>query len=438
MRRLITITLWLFSVVYALANGGGYSYGIEFTGGIRPFEPKGVENISIEEETLDIFLHAKHADVEVRYRMKNAGSKQKVRFGFPVESPKPIWHTVEETLEQPAAFGNYQVVIAGKKVKSVWRSVVANAAEKARRLHGLSGWMVSDYTFPKEKELLVQIRYRVEHSGSNMGISDDSMISARKFDYRFSTGAVWKGAIRKGQVTVRLGEGLKKGDVNFLQPTERFEWMDGTWVWDFKNFEPTLVDDLKIEIGEDVEVRSFYGDRKKYQISSWIRKGAVWSEEHSKYEVKASSTLPAHKDYSYEAANVKSWRNNEENETNCWAEGAKGSGAGEWLEFTPTETRILTGFHVAGGLWKKELFEDNARPKLVTILLNEEYSFQATLPDEQSWEDWIWIPNYHKPVKKVRMTFNEVYQGKRFEDLCISRVTFLAKLAKEPKFQGAR
>ena len=431
------ILFWFFAIASLFANGGGYSYGIEFTGGIRPFEPEGVEQISIEEETLNIVLHAKHADVEVRYRMKNEGAKKKIKFGFPVEAPDPIWHVVEHSVDQPKGFSAYEVLVGGRKVQSDWQAVVSKAREvDAIRLKGLSGWMVSSFSFPKETELLVTITYQVEHSGSVVSISDDVSRTTRKFDYRFSTGAVWKGKIGKGRVVIRLGEGLEKDEVEFLQPSERFEWKDGAWGWNFTDFEPTLADDLKIEVGEAIEVRGNYGGLNDSMIHSWIRKGDVWSEEHSKYEVKASSTLPAEGEYSYQADNVKVWGEN--GNQMCWSEAKQGAGVGEWLEFKPVEARVLTGFHIAGGYWEDEFYHVNARPKLVTIALNDDYTFKAELPDEQSWENWVWIPDYSKPVKKVRMTFDEVYPGKLYEDLCVTRVTFLAKLAKEPKHQGAR
>ena len=60
----------------ASGNGGGYQYGIEFTGGVAPFEPTGVENVQILDEKLSIVIDDDEADVEVKYRMKHVGQER--------------------------------------------------------------------------------------------------------------------------------------------------------------------------------------------------------------------------------------------------------------------------------------------------------------------------------------------------------------------------
>ncbi|MBI5548890.1 MAG: hypothetical protein HY901_33835, partial [Deltaproteobacteria bacterium] len=71
----------------AFANGGGYSFGVRFTGSLAPFQATGVDQVRIVEEKLDIVLRRTEAAVEVRYLMKNfAEQPVSVRFGFPVEA----------------------------------------------------------------------------------------------------------------------------------------------------------------------------------------------------------------------------------------------------------------------------------------------------------------------------------------------------------------
>ena len=71
----------------ALANGGGYSFGVTFTGAVAPFQAAGTEKVRILEEKLDVALRRGDAAVVVRYQMKNVTDQAAtVKFGFPVEA----------------------------------------------------------------------------------------------------------------------------------------------------------------------------------------------------------------------------------------------------------------------------------------------------------------------------------------------------------------
>ena len=48
------------------------------------------------------------------------------------------------------------------------------------------------------------------------------------------------------------------------------------------------------------------------------------------------------------------------------------------------------------------------------------------------------IRDYVKPVKKIRLTFQEVWPGEKFEDLCVSGVKLEVKLDKKPKLEPVR
>ncbi len=83
---LICFTL-AFSAAGVLANGGGYTAGVKFTGSVAPFQPEGCEKVQIRKEDLNIVLGEKSAAVTVRYEMQNvSGDAVKARFGFPVEA----------------------------------------------------------------------------------------------------------------------------------------------------------------------------------------------------------------------------------------------------------------------------------------------------------------------------------------------------------------
>jgi hypothetical protein len=220
----------------------------------------------------------------------------------------------------------------------------------------------------------------------------------------------------------------------------RFKKEGSRWVWNFEDLEPTLADDMEVEArpGEFV-----YGgragsgkfadyDSPGYLRADFIERGNQWSMLHANYQVKASSTLPADGVISYVPENIREpW------EENTWSEGAPGPGTGEWLELTPAEPKPLLSIRLKPGYQKEGLFKANPRPKKIRFELNGTHHFDADIPDKEE-EITIPITGYDKPVKKLRMTFAEVYPGNRFEDLCVSSVRLHVRLNKKPNVQPAR
>src|SRR6266480_1475203 len=68
-----------------LANGGAWQTGVPGTGSASASNKSQKTDVTIEDEALKIDLHPEYADVEVRYRMHNAGPKVQQDFFFPVE-----------------------------------------------------------------------------------------------------------------------------------------------------------------------------------------------------------------------------------------------------------------------------------------------------------------------------------------------------------------
>jgi hypothetical protein len=223
----------------------------------------------------------------------------------------------------------------------------------------------------------------------------------------------------------------------------RFKKDGDRWIWNFKDLEPTMDDDLEIECQPEVNA---YGHQAlaresgevlpSHLYAEYIERGGRWSMLHSNYAVKASSTLPATADFKYDATNIRDvW------EDNAWCEGVPGSGAGEWLELTPVAAKPLIGIHIKPGYQKSDpepsLFKANARPKRIRIELNGEHQFDVELLDKEE-ELVIPVRGYDKAVEKISLTFTDVYPGERFEDLCVTSVRLHVRLDREPKFQPSR
>jgi hypothetical protein len=113
----------------------------------------------------------------------------------------------------------------------------------------------------------------------------------------------------------------------------------------------------------------------------------------------------------------------------AWVEGAKGSGAGEWLHIqtTPLDHTTRIRLRVRNGYQKsKDLFAANARAKDVTLrLLPSKIERKVTLADRDGWQD-VAIDQPAGLVHTVELAITSVYEGSKYEDLCISDVQVFA------------
>lgn len=115
--------------------------------------------------------------------------------------------------------------------------------------------------------------------------------------------------------------------------------------------------------------------------------------------------------------------------TTAWVEGAKGSGAGEWLhiQITPLDHTTKVRLRVRNGYQKsKDLFAANARAKDVVVrLMPSKVEKKLTLADKDGWQDLV-IDQPDGLVRTVELTVKSVYEGRRYEDLCLSDVQVFA------------
>ncbi len=438
-RELAVSGLLIVSAPLLHANGGGYFRGgVEHAGDVAGFEPKATENIRILDEKLTVSLGPKEADVEVRYLMRNETDKKvKVRFGFPVEESfnRDLMETVGDEKKLPdgkklAYCRNYQITAAGKTIKATWQGEVRNT--RSPQFKGVAGWLISEITFAANEEIPVMIRFQSAYSLTEWSVSDNGSRSAAMFRYRLSSAACWAGTIGSGKIVLKP-DGISPDWLKVLKPVNRFKKDGANWVWNFENLEPTLADDLDVEAKS---AENFYlADQNPEQgtYSEYIERNDKWTMAHSNYHVKASSTLPPDGDFKYDAENIRRFWTDD-----WWCEGAKGPGIGEWLELQPIVPKPITAISMHPGCGKSDaLFEANARPRKVLVELNGDHRFTVEVPNSKEEFEFP-VSNYTKPVKKLRLTFQEVWPGKRFEDLCISGVRLHVRLDKKPKIQQAR
>jgi len=344
-------------------------------------------------------------------------------------SPGPDLQVPVKTWKEPRYCQDYQISASGKALKVQWQAEdkTSNNGGKVPPFKGITGWMVSELTFTGGQEMPVLIRFCSTYPESHYGSSGDASSSGAYFNYRLSTAACWAGTIGSGHITLKPA-GIDPRKLSVLKPVNRFHKVGESWVWDFENLEPTLADDLVVEAAP--VVHSHWGG--EHHGNYYETKGE-WSMITTNYKAKASSTLPPDGDITYDVKNLNDYFTN-----NAWTEGKPGPGVGEWLELRPEVAKPLRAILMKPGYQKSaELFRNNARPKKVKVTLNGEHSFTADVPDKRA-ECVMPVCGYDKPVSVIKLVFEEVWPGTKFEDLCVSGVRLEVKLDKKPKLPQVR
>lgn len=419
------------------ANGGGFFRGgVESSGTLGGFEPSHLQAVRIIDEQLTVDLGEDGADVNVRYIMRNETDERvKVRFGFPIEES---FNSIvgEEVAATAKSVAGYRVTAGRKKLKA---NFVAEGPVVAadKRFKGIAGWMVSEAVFGPREEMPMAISFRQPFSDDNWGVSDDSTISAKMFRYRLSTGAAWAGPIARGRIELRA-KGVDPSEVKILKPANRFRRTGNVWVWEFADLEPTLADDIEVEA---VPERGHYPrhidprtgkrvDGPDHGVAvDWLRRGDRWTMEHKNYRITASSENPPH---------VMGKIGDDHGWDTAWSESVAGPGHGEWIELRPDVPKPLASLTIVPGFAaSEELFAANARPKTVRVELNGEHTLRASIPDRRA-EFRIAVSGYVKPVKSVKLVFEDVWKGKKYDDLCVSDVKLEAAVEGKPKVGDPR
>jgi len=111
----------------------------------------------------------------------------------------------------------------------------------------------------------------------------------------------------------------------------------------------------------------------------------------------------------------------------CWAEGAAGPGAGEWLELAWAKARAVAGVEVLPGLAKGEdTWRANGRPAILRLTLyrgaEKAGEQELTLADEMTSQRFPLTAGKVDGVTRVVLTIDKITAGEKYEDTCISEV----------------
>lgn len=115
----------------------------------------------------------------------------------------------------------------------------------------------------------------------------------------------------------------------------------------------------------------------------------------------------------------------DDNPQTAWVEGKEDEGIGEWVEFIFDPIREIKTIKLINGYARsEELFKANNRVKRAEI------SFDGKrFPIEMEFKDMVMEPHIIKfpnPIRaeRVRITILDVYKGAKYNDTCISEISF--------------
>jgi hypothetical protein len=436
--------------VAVLANGGGYQYGNSKLGSLGLFQAKNAEQVEMQTELLEIELGVERARVAVEYTLRNSGKAVTVEAGFPITADNARM-TESGALNPPSqALQNFSAAADGEPVKwelkwDLPRKKKGNDPEVALPMDGarVSGWHVFKLPFKSGQSRTFRVTYDTPYAGATASVSEDSHDSVESVSYLFSTAAVWKGPIKSGKVVVRAAH-VDADKVKFNLP-KRFTRKGDVWTWEFKDFEPTLADDLKIAVhpasqswGRTLPDGSKDGEGDPAYVD-YVKESGRWEMQHRLYKATASSTLPPQGEKTYEAKNVGDYGGR------VWAEGAPDDGVGESLTLTLDQPRKVSRIGVRNGYVRRdgsteELYSANNRVAEFAVSINGGKPFTAPLPDELLKRRLFFIPlpTDTPPVKTIQLTIQKVYRGTKYRDTCVSAIRLVTPLEKAPKITPSR
>lgn len=417
----------------ARANGGVFeTSAIERSGNLVPMQKR---LITLEKETLNVYLDGDRAGVYVTYFLKNNGPDDSVTFGFPIDV------ATEETLHTPNGYdyvlGNsiekFEVKDGGKPVPV--EKTIDEPLSDAQRPRGVSSgvklirrWSLMTLKFPRGQRKSLTVSYRVTCASRNEGFEGDTLwkYSPRRFSYTFHPAATW-GDGRVGSLSIALDtKWLRENDlasVSGLTPPCSSDDA-GVKHWEFHNQDLAKLPDLSFSY----DPTALYQDRdvKRHLLDpAYLKTFTV------------SSSLPPSGRYHYgkEAMRDGDLRT-------AWVEGAKGPGLGETitLDFKGsylTELALLNGY-----LADETFYYANARIKKVRVELElgegaepneKKEQFEVTLPDRPYKDfnprfpfaaaDWVvQHPSGAGFIDRVKLTILEVYPGRKYEDAAVTEI----------------
>ncbi len=368
-------------------------------------------DIRLEAETVQAVCYRYFAEYRVDFLFVNDGEPQTLMLGFPYLLVGP-----EGNGTTPVAFRAWQ---DGKPLQvSIGEGRYGDTDQ---------GYYLHEATFPRG-----QTTIRVTYLGNPTytattrfpelvptGMNVEGLQSqAARYDYWLHTGAGWAGSIGKAVVVYRLADDFKGWGVDvtssYAAASEGWPWItspetydnpdDRTFLWEFRDLEPTEADDVCLAFAAPFLDVDFSNGSSMEAIPPVF--GAVMFTDSSWQNQSAS-------DY------MADWAIVDGSPASAWSAGAPG--ADGWVKVKIEGNQSVQEFRILPGRNDTlTSFGESGRPKTVKVTLSDETSNTFELADDPSVQTFPIQGN----AVWARIEVLEVYPGTESGDTYISEISF--------------
>jgi len=234
--------------------------------GIIPLHPVNIQMVS---EVVKVDLTLEDAFVECTFNMHNLGKAQDLAIGFPIMN----FYLYENDYLSPLGKDRFDVSVKGRKVDKINFYVPddlkkflsgVNASQQSYLLQTYKyenrPWYLWKMHFGKYENVSIVVKYRLPNGATHAN---------RFFNYLLSTGAGWKGKIEDAKVIVNTGN-IPPDQILTISPRRFAKATEKQITWDFKNFKPTIKDDILIEYESVKGQYKAFEDKLDSQIPTYI------------------------------------------------------------------------------------------------------------------------------------------------------------------------
>ena len=211
-----------------MANGGAVDVSnFRKTGNIRIMHKA---DFSLLNEVLNIKIEGDYTYVEVNYRLRNNGKKDKIVYGFPVDAFECDWYFGDSEGPNPFSWQNSEIVSSFEAYEDTFRlkttSWVRDSLYQVQsynlnenyslndKYYVTRKWFILKLDFDSLEEKNIRIKYKVENTKRDKlpGFSYIHRYTDRHFSYHLFPSSKWgDGIVKNMQINIDLLD-LKNGN----------------------------------------------------------------------------------------------------------------------------------------------------------------------------------------------------------------------------------
>jgi hypothetical protein len=410
------LTFSFFWVPSVLANGGPINWSN--TIGTGSFSYQARKEVLLSREELTIRPGFSHVNVEAVYLLSNTGEPMSVDFAFPVDLM-----VSEYEFDQGIRIANevpvFVMFLDGTPLEVLQLIGFQTGSEEnefGEQQDTHTAYFATSFILPGYSTAELRAEYTFKAWFTDFETTKDYFPSqsGRKFRYSLHPAGYWgRGEVGNLDITLDFTEIFSNGGSAVSVP-EGGSWESGLYSLALRNFD--LLSAMPLEV--------------EYEVCAWGVSNAIAHRSLPAEEItlNASSTLPPSGETTYSVRNLL-----DGDPSTAWAEGAPGV-AGEWIEFfiDPPLTMGFVGI-IPGYAKSAALYYANARPRTVTIVIDDRLPETVVL-DDLSWEDiesgqlgrmvqpLINSGGNIPDARRISIRFDDAYPGELYDDLCVSEL----------------